>query len=40
MEGYRIREEESDITLEKVLLLHIDPMEFEVERNPHICYWM
>jgi hypothetical protein len=31
MEGYRIRVEEKDVTLEKVLLLHIDPVEFVVK---------
>jgi hypothetical protein len=31
IEGYRIRVEESDITLEKVLLLHIDPLVFAME---------
>jgi hypothetical protein len=31
IEGFRIRVEESDITLEKVSLLHIDPLVFAVE---------
>jgi hypothetical protein len=34
MEGYRIRVEESDITLEKVLLIHINPTEFAFEWLP------
>jgi hypothetical protein len=31
MEGYHIRVEEGDITLGRVLILHIDPVEFAVE---------
>jgi hypothetical protein len=33
MEGYRILVNEKDATLEKVLLLHLDPVEFVVERE-------
>jgi hypothetical protein len=37
VEGYRMRVEEGDITLERLLILHIDPIEFAVEGNPRIC---
>jgi hypothetical protein len=33
MEGYRIRVKEKDITLDKVLWLHIDHMEFVVQEQ-------
>jgi hypothetical protein len=37
-EGYRMRVEEGDITLERVLVLHIDPAEFAVEgESSHLC---
>jgi hypothetical protein len=31
VEGYRMRVEEGDTTLERVLVIHIDPVEFAVE---------